>query len=42
MMSEDDYAVGPEDGVYVKGLFFDGARWDAEEQILSDSFPKVR
>ena len=40
-MTEDDYAVGPEDGVYVKGLFFDGARWNAEDQILTDSFPKV-
>lgn len=39
--SQDDYAEGPENGVFVKGLFIEGARWDGEEQRLAESLPKV-
>jgi dynein heavy chain len=29
----------PEDGVYIYGLYMDGARWDREEHVIADQFP---
>lgn len=40
-MSEKNYNSPPADGVYVYGLFIDGARWNASQQALDESFPKV-
>lgn len=39
----DEGAVksAPDEGVYVCGLFLDGAAWSAREQRLVDSEPKV-
>ncbi len=30
VMNVDDFATSPEDGVYTKGLYLDGARWSKE------------
>jgi len=31
----------PQYGAYINGLFLDGARWDEDRMVLTDSFPKV-
>eukprot|EP01135_Chromosphaera_perkinsii_P000898 Nk52_evm61s152 gene=Nk52_evmTU61s152 len=38
---EDDLTSPAPDGVFVRGLFVDGARWNIEEHSLDEQFPKV-
>ena len=35
-----DITVGPENGVFIRGLFLEGARWDPTIKSLNDSLPK--
>jgi dynein heavy chain len=35
----EDLADPPEDGVHCHGLYMEGARWDAEDAVISDSLP---
>ena len=32
--------VKPEDGAYIRGLFMEGARWDAEHHVIAESNPR--
>ena len=35
-MKKDHYETAPKQGVYVRGLFFEGGRWDPDAQLLVD------
>ncbi|KAH7291472.1 hypothetical protein KP509_29G018200 [Ceratopteris richardii] len=37
--SEEDITNSPNDGIYVSGLYLDGARWDKDKRCLSEAFP---
>lgn len=41
VMSKEHFPVAPEDGVYVYGLYLDGARWNKAKMFLDESLPKV-
>lgn len=40
-MSKDDVVSPPTEGVYVYGLYLEGAAWDKRGQRLIESKPKV-
>ncbi|XP_011702284.1 PREDICTED: dynein heavy chain 7, axonemal-like isoform X3 [Wasmannia auropunctata] len=41
ILKETVFTNMPEDGVYVYGLFLDGARFDIKKMCVEESFPKV-
>ena len=42
VMDQDDQCTDkPEDGVYCKGLFFDGCAWDSARHVIGECLPKV-
>ncbi|ORX42989.1 hypothetical protein BCR36DRAFT_361700 [Piromyces finnis] len=41
VLKEDKTEDSPSDGVYVNGLFLEGARWDRNKKAINESYPKV-
>lgn len=40
VMTEDQFDKGPEDGVYVRGFFLEGSRWDRAKNCLGEQYPR--
>lgn len=36
---QEAITLAPQDGVYIYGLFMDGARWDRDSRIIDDQYP---
>uniref|UniRef100_T1JEJ0 Dynein axonemal heavy chain 7 n=1 Tax=Strigamia maritima TaxID=126957 RepID=T1JEJ0_STRMM len=41
LLGDQDYVKPPDDGVYVRGAFMEGARWDRKGRTIAESLPRV-
>ncbi|XP_069721684.1 dynein axonemal heavy chain 12 [Phaenicophaeus curvirostris] len=41
VIPQDTADTAPEDGVYIRGLFLNGARWDRTKGTLAEQYPKL-
>ncbi|XP_015263237.1 PREDICTED: dynein heavy chain 12, axonemal, partial [Gekko japonicus] len=41
VIPQDTANAAPADGVFVNGLFLDGARWDRKKGLLAEQYPKI-
>nr|XP_044991758.1 dynein axonemal heavy chain 12 [Jaculus jaculus] len=41
VIPSDNSDESPEDGVYIHGLYLDGARWDRTSGLLAEQYPKL-
>ena len=40
VMEDNDFGMPPEDGVYARGFFLEGARWDKKKNALGEQLPR--
>lgn len=41
VLKETNFTNAPDDGVYINGLFLDGARFNRDNMTLDESLPKI-